>query len=53
MQHRKEDFAFVLNGILAVFEEQTAVSSSYLPGSRKSVAYILEICKCHVPCPGL
>ena len=43
-QHRKEDFAFILTGITAVFEEQTAVSSSYLPGSKRPVPYILEIC---------
>ncbi|KAI0078173.1 hypothetical protein K474DRAFT_1683933 [Panus rudis PR-1116 ss-1] len=41
-QHRANDFAFILNGIVAIFEEQMASMSNLLPGSRKSVPYMLE-----------
>lgn len=44
-QHRKEDFSFILEGILGILEEHTAVSTNYLPGSKKPVPYILENCK--------
>jgi hypothetical protein len=33
---------------MAVFEEQTAVSSAYLPGSKRPVPYLLEIRTLHV-----
>ncbi|GFZ44221.1 hypothetical protein JCM24511_01943 [Saitozyma sp. JCM 24511] len=40
--HRKEDFAFVLGGILGILEEHVAVTNIYLPGSKRPVPYILE-----------
>lgn len=40
--HRKDDLAFVLNGILAILEEHTATMNNYLPGSKKPVPYLLE-----------
>ncbi|KAK4683945.1 hypothetical protein P7C73_g6263, partial [Tremellales sp. Uapishka_1] len=40
--HRKDDFQFVLGGILAIMEEQAAVTNGYLPGSKKPIPYILE-----------
>ena len=43
-QHRKEDFAFVLNGITGILQEHLAVQNGYLPGSKRPVPYILETC---------
>lgn len=40
--HRKDDLAFVLNGILAILEEHTATMNNYLPGSKKPIPYLLE-----------
>ncbi|KAL7421522.1 hypothetical protein Q5752_003291 [Cryptotrichosporon argae] len=40
--HRKDDFAFVLGGILGILEEQISVTNNYLPGAKKPVPYILE-----------
>jgi hypothetical protein len=40
--HRKDDFAFVLGGILGILEEHTAVANNYLPGSKKPIPYLLE-----------
>ncbi|RXK36807.1 hypothetical protein M231_05891 [Tremella mesenterica] len=40
--HRKEDFSFILGGILTILEEHAAVTNMYLPGSKKPVPYILE-----------
>lgn len=40
--HRKDDFAFVLGGIIGILEEHLAVSNNYLPGSKKPVPYLLE-----------
>jgi hypothetical protein len=44
VQHRKEDFAFVLGGIMGILEEHMAVQNGYLPGSKRPVPYILETC---------
>jgi hypothetical protein len=49
LQHRKDDFAFILNGILSVLADFTAVTNNLLPGSKKPVPYILEICECGPP----
>ncbi|PCH38345.1 hypothetical protein WOLCODRAFT_96951 [Wolfiporia cocos MD-104 SS10] len=40
--HRPNDFAFILDGILAIFVEQMASMNNLLPGSKKSVPYIVE-----------
>ncbi|KAH9951382.1 high-temperature-induced dauer-formation protein-domain-containing protein [Amylocystis lapponica] len=40
--HRGNDFAFILNGVIAIFEEQMASLNNLLPGSKKSVPYIVE-----------
>ncbi|WVQ82249.1 hypothetical protein IAT38_004377 [Cryptococcus sp. DSM 104549] len=40
--HRKEDFSFVLDGILGILQEHNAVTNGYLPGSKRPVPYILE-----------
>jgi hypothetical protein len=40
--HRKDDFAFVLGGILGILEEHTAITNNYLPGSKKPIPYLLE-----------
>ncbi|KAI0083976.1 high-temperature-induced dauer-formation protein-domain-containing protein [Irpex rosettiformis] len=40
--HRSNDFAFILQGVISIFEEQMASIHNLLPGSRKSVPYIVE-----------
>ncbi|KAI0684267.1 high-temperature-induced dauer-formation protein-domain-containing protein [Cytidiella melzeri] len=40
--HRSSDFAFILQGVSSIFEEQMASMHNLLPGSRKSVPYIVE-----------
>ncbi|KAK7693228.1 hypothetical protein QCA50_002794 [Cerrena zonata] len=40
--HRTNDFAFILSGIIAIFEEQMAAMNNLLPGSKKSVPYMAE-----------
>ncbi|KAI0933902.1 hypothetical protein AcW1_005595 [Taiwanofungus camphoratus] len=44
--HRSNDFAFILNGIISIFEEQMASINNLLPGSKKSVPYIVETIIC-------
>ncbi|KAI9566513.1 high-temperature-induced dauer-formation protein-domain-containing protein [Boletus coccyginus] len=41
--HRTQDFAFVLDGITNILEQQLAVANNLLPGSRKSLPYVPEI----------
>lgn len=45
VQHRKEDFSFILGGILGILEEHAAIANNILPGSKKPVPYILETCE--------
>ncbi|BEJ11066.1 hypothetical protein CspHIS471_0104880 [Cutaneotrichosporon sp. HIS471] len=40
--HRKDDFAFVLGGIIGILEEHMAHTNNYLPGSKKPVPYLPE-----------
>ncbi|KAJ6623397.1 high-temperature-induced dauer-formation protein-domain-containing protein [Mycena sp. CBHHK59/15] len=40
--HRTQDFAFVLDGIMGILEQQMATMNNLLPGARKSVPYINE-----------
>ncbi|WVR07282.1 hypothetical protein IAU60_004323 [Kwoniella sp. DSM 27419] len=40
--HRKEDFSFILDGIIGILQEHNAVTNGYLPGSKKPIPYILE-----------
>ncbi|KZT65447.1 hypothetical protein DAEQUDRAFT_752564 [Daedalea quercina L-15889] len=40
--HRPNDFAFVLQGVVAIFEQQMASMNNLLPGSKRSVPYIAE-----------
>ncbi|KAI6150862.1 high-temperature-induced dauer-formation protein-domain-containing protein [Pisolithus tinctorius] len=40
--HRTQDFAFILDGISSILNQQLAISNILLPGSRKSVPYIPE-----------
>ncbi|KAF9818909.1 hypothetical protein IEO21_02447 [Rhodonia placenta] len=40
--HRPTDFAFILEGITGIFEEQMASINNLLPGSKKSVPYVVE-----------
>lgn len=43
--HRKDDFAFVLGGIIGILDEHMAHTNNYLPGSKKPVPYLLEACE--------
>jgi len=43
IKHRTQDFAFVLDGITNILEQQLAVANNLLPGSRKSLPYVPEI----------
>ncbi|KAI0318359.1 high-temperature-induced dauer-formation protein-domain-containing protein [Amylostereum chailletii] len=40
--HRTADFAFIIEGIHGILEQQMASCNNLLPGSRKSVLYITE-----------
>ncbi|KAJ6455814.1 high-temperature-induced dauer-formation protein-domain-containing protein [Mycena sanguinolenta] len=40
--HRTQDFAFILNGIVGILEQQMATMNNLLPGARKSIPYINE-----------
>lgn len=42
IKHRTQDFAFILDGITNIMEQQLAVANNLLPGSRKSVPYVPE-----------
>ncbi|GHJ86806.1 hypothetical protein NliqN6_3208 [Naganishia liquefaciens] len=41
--HRKEDFSFILEGILAILAEHMSVKNHVLPGSKRPVTYISEV----------
>lgn len=41
-QHRPNDFAFVLQGTLQIFEDQMSSYHNLLPGSKKAVPYMVE-----------
>ncbi|WWD17544.1 hypothetical protein CI109_101985 [Kwoniella shandongensis] len=40
--HRKEDFSFILDGIIGILQEHNSVLNNYLPGSKTPIPYILE-----------
>ncbi|KAI0060891.1 hypothetical protein BV25DRAFT_1806699 [Artomyces pyxidatus] len=40
--HRTEDFSFIIDGILGILEQQMASINNLLPGSRRSVPYIVD-----------
>ncbi|KAI0736870.1 high-temperature-induced dauer-formation protein-domain-containing protein [Fomitopsis betulina] len=40
--HRPTDFAFILQGIIVIFEQQMASMNNLLPGSKRSVPHIAE-----------
>jgi hypothetical protein len=41
-QHRTGDFAFIVDGIFGILEQQMASVNNMLPGSRRSVPYIVD-----------
>ncbi|KAJ9091998.1 hypothetical protein QFC19_008866 [Naganishia cerealis] len=41
--HRKEDFSFILDGILANMADHTSVRSNVLPGSKRPVTSLSEV----------
>ncbi|KAG9086018.1 hypothetical protein FS749_003968, partial [Ceratobasidium sp. UAMH 11750] len=41
--HRASDFEFILDGILAILEQNLGALNGLFPGSRKGVSYLLEI----------
>ncbi|KAF5370556.1 hypothetical protein D9758_001832 [Tetrapyrgos nigripes] len=40
--HRTQDFAFILNGVLGIMEQQIMITNNILPGARKSIPYVAE-----------
>ncbi|KAJ7632398.1 high-temperature-induced dauer-formation protein-domain-containing protein [Roridomyces roridus] len=40
--HRTQDFAFILDGIMGILEQQMGTMNIILPGARKSIPYINE-----------
>ncbi|KAI0670599.1 high-temperature-induced dauer-formation protein-domain-containing protein [Trametes maxima] len=40
--HRPSDFAFILNGVVTIFEDEMSSLHGLLPGSKKSVPYMPE-----------
>ncbi|KAF8841173.1 hypothetical protein BDN67DRAFT_928885 [Paxillus ammoniavirescens] len=40
--HRTQDFAFILDGVINILEQQLAIANNLLPGSRKSMSYVPE-----------
>ncbi len=42
LQHRASDFEFILHGLVGIFQEQMSSIHPLLPGSKKSVPYIVE-----------
>ncbi|EMD38619.1 hypothetical protein CERSUDRAFT_113798 [Gelatoporia subvermispora B] len=40
--HRANDFTFILSGIIGILEEEMGSHNNLLPGSKKSVPYIVE-----------
>lgn len=43
--HRKDDFSFILGGILGILDEHMAHTMTYMPGSKKPVPYLTEACE--------
>ncbi|QRW05595.1 hypothetical protein RhiLY_04594 [Ceratobasidium sp. AG-Ba] len=41
--HRASDFEFILDGVLAILEQNLSALNGLLPGSRKGIPYLLEI----------
>ncbi len=41
--HRREDFVFILEGILGMFAEYTAAANNLLPGAKAPISYIAEV----------
>lgn len=48
LQHRGSDFDLILRGVIGIFEQQMASISNLLPGSRRSVPYIVETGRCPI-----
>jgi hypothetical protein len=42
MQHRTQDFSFILDGVLGIMEQQIVITNNILPGARKSIPYVAE-----------
>jgi hypothetical protein len=42
LQHRTQDFTFILGGITGILEQQMATMNNLLPGAKKSVPYVNE-----------
>jgi len=48
LQHRTQDFAFVVEGIIGIFEQQMASTNNLLPGAKKSISYVIDTGKFHL-----
>ena len=44
-QHRPSDFAYIVDGVLGIFEQHMTVINNLLPGSKKPVPHLLETSK--------
>lgn len=44
-QHRTQDFQFIIDGILGILEQHIASHNNLLPGSKRSVPYVVEASK--------
>lgn len=42
MQHRIQDFEFITEGIIGVFQQHNASVNNLLPGAKKSIPYISD-----------
>jgi hypothetical protein len=42
LQHRTQDFAFIVQGVIGIFEQQMASTNNLLPGAKKSVPYVID-----------
>lgn len=40
--HRSQDFAFLLNGIILILEQEVASMNNLLPGAHKSAPYVID-----------
>lgn len=42
LQHRTQDFAFIVEGVISVFAQEMASVNNLLPGAKKSIPYVVD-----------
>lgn len=45
LQHRTQDFEYLLDGIIGIMEQQIATVKNLLPGAKKSLPYVTDASK--------